>query len=204
MAKFKTLILLITVLTLVFLMTGCGMLFSRTAGPEQDPTGNEDDLPEWLLLSHLSDGSDVMAKNGEDDEDAVELEEDEERDEIEVAQAPDPAPRPASQPSAPAPEPAPAPAPSSSLRERTGMTRDTSLAEQAFLDQFGDEEMFYVHGPDGKPDPSVKPNPMTFAQYQKYLEDQARKEADREERPSQSFSDGAGGWAGTGGDWFNR
>ena len=53
MPKHKTLIVFAVVIAFSFSLIGCGLLTSRSTGPD-DVAGFGDDLPEWLLLAHRS------------------------------------------------------------------------------------------------------------------------------------------------------
>ncbi len=53
MPKHKTLIVFAVVIAFSFSLIGCGMLTSRSTGPD-DLAGIGGELPEWLLLAHRS------------------------------------------------------------------------------------------------------------------------------------------------------
>ncbi len=53
MPKHKTLIVFAVVIAFSFSLIGCGLLTSRSTGPD-DVACFGDDLPEWLLLAHRS------------------------------------------------------------------------------------------------------------------------------------------------------
>lgn len=109
MLKVKALLITLLVLTLAVSLVGCGLIASRSTGPDEtEPGGREGELPEWLLLAHRSvEGAGVnddplLPKEREEEEEADEAEEEAD----EVAAEPDPEPAPAPAP-APAPEPEP-------------------------------------------------------------------------------------------------
>ena len=71
MPKHKTLIVFAVVIAFSFSLIGCGMLTSRSTGPD-DMTGFGGDLPEWLLLAHRS----AEGPGTERDDDLLEVEDD--------------------------------------------------------------------------------------------------------------------------------
>jgi len=102
MPRFKTLLVSILALTLIFLLAGCQDLFSPTAEPEEEVVNGEGELPAWLLADHRTNGG---PREVEDEEEMLkEPEEDEEADETVTEPAPEEVqPVPAEEP---APEPA--------------------------------------------------------------------------------------------------
>ncbi len=76
MKRIKTLLILVLVVALVVLVSGCGMLGSRSAGVD---TGSSsiDELPQWLTLAHRAEAAEEP-----------EIEEDEEAAKEEAAEAP--------------------------------------------------------------------------------------------------------------------
>ncbi len=53
MTKVKTLIMFSLIIALSFSLIGCGLIASRTTGPEEVAV-ESDEVPEWLQLSHRS------------------------------------------------------------------------------------------------------------------------------------------------------
>jgi len=78
MKRIKTLLILVLVVAFVVLVSGCGMLGSRSAGVE---TGSSsiDELPQWLTLAHRAEAAEEP-----------EVDEEEEATEEEAAEAPAP------------------------------------------------------------------------------------------------------------------
>ncbi len=64
MPKFKTLIMFMLVIALSFSLIGCGLLASRSTDLEE-VTGQNGDLPEWLLLAHRNSEASSGDRNGE-------------------------------------------------------------------------------------------------------------------------------------------
>lgn len=64
MPKFKTLIMFMLVIALSFSLIGCGLLVSRSTDLEE-VTGQNGDLPEWLLLAHRNSEASSGDRNGE-------------------------------------------------------------------------------------------------------------------------------------------
>jgi len=54
MPKLKSLLIFFIMVSLILLLTGCGMLLSRGSDPEREIAAQETGMPSWLLLSHRS------------------------------------------------------------------------------------------------------------------------------------------------------
>ncbi len=114
MPKIKTFLLLTLALVFSISLFGCGLFSSDTAAPEE-LTGQDGELPEWLLAAHrevegpgtettddLAEEEDDLAVGGTDEDDGVTAP---------SAVQETPAQPTATNTSTPAPAPAPAPAP---------------------------------------------------------------------------------------------
>lgn len=54
MPKLKSLLIFFIMISIILLLTGCSMLFSRGSDPERETAASEAGMPSWLLLSHRS------------------------------------------------------------------------------------------------------------------------------------------------------
>lgn len=71
MPKHKSLIVFAVVIAFSFSLIGCGLLASRSDGPD-DLAGQGDELPEWLLLAHRG----TEGPGSERDDDILDAEDD--------------------------------------------------------------------------------------------------------------------------------
>ncbi len=88
MPNFKTLLMILSVLTLSFLVIGCGMLTTPEAEPEDTEAAQEGELPEWLLSEHRTaqteDEEPIKPKDPEDEEEPEPAEETAEPEPVEA------------------------------------------------------------------------------------------------------------------------
>lgn len=95
MAKAKALLTVLLVLTMSFLLIGCGMIGFREAEPEEQVINEAEKLPEWLLSAHrhLERDEDLLMPKDEEEEEKEEEEKKEiaEPESTEETAAPEPA-----------------------------------------------------------------------------------------------------------------
>jgi len=93
MPKIKALAMILSVLTLSFLMIGCEMIFDRDAEPEEPETAENGELPEWLLSEHRTarEEEEEPLKPKDPEEEEAEEEEAAEPEPAEEAAEPEPA-----------------------------------------------------------------------------------------------------------------
>lgn len=66
MPRIKAFLVLTLLVMFSFSLFGCELIAGLTPGPEEVMTGQEGDLPEWLLLAHRSDESAIIDNDDDD------------------------------------------------------------------------------------------------------------------------------------------
>ena len=142
MPRIKTFLVLVVLLIFSFSLIGCGLLSSRSAGPEE-VSGEGEDLPEWLLLAYLQDNdNDESPLNGEnavDADEVIEPEITETPEETTPATTQQPTTQPATQPATTSPAPAPTqPAALSPMEEMN--QRMNEILKEMYADEIAAEK----------------------------------------------------------------